>query len=306
MLDIKLLTFLDLCKTGSFTQTAANLHVTQPTVSQHIKYLENVYDIKLVYYHERKVTITSAGKLLQEFATSMSINDKKFKKRLKSSVQSSRELSFATTPIISEFILPSILTDFLEKYNYEKINMVVAESKEALNKLYQGEIDFVITDGSFRARNYKCAQVFREETIAVCSQHHHYAKRCISFSDLIDERLIYRSKSSEAYNNLEIILTEKGYSIEDFNKTMTIGSITAIKELVKNNAGISFLYKFAVKNELKEGSLVKIDIQNFSIFRDIYFVWLKDSFYNNDAFVLYDYCRRFFSDYLRLSQSNKI
>ena len=105
MLDLRILTFLDLCKTKSFTQTAANLHITQPTVSQHIKYLEETYGAKLVYYKDRTVNITKQGKLFEKFARSMYINEKKFKKIIKASVDSPRELSFASTRIISEFIL---------------------------------------------------------------------------------------------------------------------------------------------------------------------------------------------------------
>ncbi|MGI6702921.1 MAG: LysR family transcriptional regulator [Clostridia bacterium] len=126
MLDNRIFTFLDLCKTRSFTQTAANLHMTQPAVSQHIKHLEEIYGAKLVYYKDRTVSITKQGKLLEKFARSMYINDKKFKKIMKSSVDSPKELSFASTRIISEFILPEVLPRYLEKYNYEKINMVVA------------------------------------------------------------------------------------------------------------------------------------------------------------------------------------
>jgi DNA-binding transcriptional LysR family regulator len=302
LLDNRIFTFLDLCKTRSFTQTAANLHMTQPAVSQHIKHLEEIYGAKLVYYKDRTVSITKQGKLLEKFARSMYINDKKFKKIMKSSVDSPKELSFASTRIISEFILPEVLPRYLEKYNYEKINMVVTESKEALNKLYLGEVDFVITDGSFRANDYKCAHLFREETIAVCSPFHPFAKYPVDFSELISERLIYRSQTSEAYNNLEMILSEKGYSIGDFKKTMAIGSTTSIKELVKHNVGITFLYRFAVQKELQGKSLAKINIRNFSIYRDIYFVWLKDSFFENDAFILFEYCRQFFSDYLDFSQ----
>jgi len=305
LLDTKILTFLDLCKTKSFTRTAANLHLTQPAVSQHIKHLEKVYGAKLVYYEDRTVNITKQGKLLNKFATSMYINDAKLKKIINSSKSSPRELSFASTRVISEFILPSVLSKYLQKYNYEKIRMMVVESKEAFKRLNLGEVDFVITDGTFRANDYKYAHLFREETIAICSPQHQFAKRPVDFCDLVNERLIYRLESSEVYNNLEMILAEKGYSIEDFKKTMVIGSIASIKELVKHNSGITFLYKFAVYKDLQEGSLARIDIRNFSIYRDIYFVWLKESYFDNDSFVLFDYCRQFFSDYQNFAQSGQ-
>ncbi|MDD3852004.1 MAG: hypothetical protein PHS13_10475, partial [Firmicutes bacterium] len=57
--------------------------------------------------------------------------------------------------------------------------------------------------------------------------------------------------------------------------------------------------------DLQEGSLARIDIRNFSIYRDIYFVWLKESYFDNDSFVLFDYCRQFFSDYQNFAQSGQ-
>lgn len=306
MLDNRIFTFLELCKTRSFTQTAANLHMTQPAVSQHIKYLEQIYGAKLVYYEGKTVNITKQGKILNEFATSMYVNDAKLKKIIASSKSSPQELNFATTRIISEFILPSVLSQYLQKYNYEKIRMMVIESKDALKKLNLGEVDFVITDGSFRANNYKCSHLFREEIIAVCSPQHRFAKCPIDFCDLVNEKLIYRFESQEVYNNLEMILSEKGYSIEDFKNTMFIDSIASIKELVKHNIGITFLYKFAVYKDLHEGSLTRIDIRNFSIYRDIYFVWLKDSYFvNDDSSVLFGYCKQFFSDYQNFAKSSQ-
>jgi DNA-binding transcriptional LysR family regulator len=306
MLDSKIITFLDLCKTKSFTQTADNLYITQPAVSQHIKHLEDIYGAKLVYYKARKVNITKQGKLLEKFATSTYINNKKLKNIIKSSILSPRELVFATTRVISEFILPAVLVKYLDKYKYEKIKMVVVESKEAFNMLNLGEVDFIITDGNFRVSDYKSAHLFREETIAICSPYHQFAKSPVNFSDLIKERLIYRLDTSEVYNNLEMILSEKGYSIGDFKKTMVIGSIASIKELVKHNAGITFLYRFAVEKELQEKSLAKINVRNFNIYRDIYFVWLKESFFDNESLVLLDYCRQYIANYLDFTQTEQL
>ena len=50
MLDFRFLTFVELCKTMSYTKTAQKLHLTQPAVTQHIKFLENLYGCKLFIY----------------------------------------------------------------------------------------------------------------------------------------------------------------------------------------------------------------------------------------------------------------
>ena len=53
MLDFRLLTFMKLCELKSYTKTAEYLHMTQPTVTQHVQYLERQYGVPLVEYHEK-------------------------------------------------------------------------------------------------------------------------------------------------------------------------------------------------------------------------------------------------------------
>ena len=79
MLDFRHETFLTLCSCESFTKTAELLHMTQPAVSQHIKYLEEVYGCKLFDTSNRKIKLTEQGELLKEFTTSVLSDIKHFK-----------------------------------------------------------------------------------------------------------------------------------------------------------------------------------------------------------------------------------
>ena len=71
MLDFRLHTFMDLCDSKSYTKTAKNLHMTQPAVSQHIRYLENYYGVKLIHYEKRKMSLTKEGEYLFKSVTGL-------------------------------------------------------------------------------------------------------------------------------------------------------------------------------------------------------------------------------------------
>lgn len=71
MLDHRMETFLTVCETMNFTKAAAKLHITQPAVSQHIRYLEAAYDIPLFHYKERKLMLTPEGALLYKAGLAM-------------------------------------------------------------------------------------------------------------------------------------------------------------------------------------------------------------------------------------------
>ncbi len=64
MIDFRHQTFLHLCQIKNYTKTAKKLHITQPTVSQHIKHLEEYYGVKLFNYSSKKLNLTEAGKKL--------------------------------------------------------------------------------------------------------------------------------------------------------------------------------------------------------------------------------------------------
>ena len=83
MLNYKLSTFLELCETKNYTKTAEKLHMTQPAVTQHIKYLEQYYGTKLFYYDEKKrLHLTDQGRLLRSYAQSVQADSEIIKNRL--------------------------------------------------------------------------------------------------------------------------------------------------------------------------------------------------------------------------------
>ena len=65
MLDFRAETFLAVCKYMNFTHAADALNLTQPAVSQHIKYLENRYHAPLFLRENKKLTLTPAGEILR-------------------------------------------------------------------------------------------------------------------------------------------------------------------------------------------------------------------------------------------------
>ena len=68
MIDYRLLTFIDVCETRSLTKTAQHLCLTQPAVTQHIKYLEETYNTKLLVYEGKKMRLTESAQVLLQYA----------------------------------------------------------------------------------------------------------------------------------------------------------------------------------------------------------------------------------------------
>lgn len=289
MLDFRMKTFITLCNILNYTKTAEVLNITQPAVSQHIKYLELEYGVKLFQYIGRELILTNEGKLLYDFALGIENSMERLRDRLSMTDETYPPLNFGTTRTIGEFTMPKVLHNLLSDFPLIKINMIVDNTKVLLNKLKNGEIDFALLEGQFNKDEFETKTISKESYIGVCSPVHPFAKDKVNFNDILKERIIIREKGSGTREILEQILLEHNITMNVFEKVIEIGNISAIKELVKDNFGITFLYKEAVKKELSEKNLCKIKIGDFDVLREFNFVFLKNNLHKEEFIKWYNY-----------------
>lgn len=293
MLDFRFNTFLTLCKIKNYTKTAEILHITQPAVSHHIKYLEESYGVKLFNYSSKTLSLTEAGKTLYDFALAIKSSSDRVKLMISKPEDVNHPIIFGTTLTIGEYIMPNLLINLVSDFPAINITMIVGNTKSLLEKLRDGKIDFAILEGHFDKSNYNSLLFSLENFIGVCSKNHTLADSKVSFHDIFEERLILREKGSGTREIFEQILYEHNTNMKSFKQVMQIGNISVIKEMVSQNLGITFLYEEAVKNELASGVLKKINIKDFDVEREFNFVFLKDTLHYNEYEGWFQYLMKY-------------
>ncbi len=282
MLDVRHNTFLALCKIGNYTKTADYLHITQPAVSQHIKYLESLYGGKLFYYENKVLQLTWRGQQLRRFAMQMGADWSHLQFKLVHQDTEQRTLHMGATLSIGEFVLPSLLGKLLKTSPQLQVNVSVENTQELLEKLDQGELDIILVEGHFDKSKYDHQLFALENFIAVSSSRHPKAAESLSLEEVVEERIIIRESGSGTRDIFEQILKDYNFGISSFSKVCEYGNINGIKALVASNLGITFLYEATVKKELREGSLVQLSLQGFPLKREFSFVWLKNSLHQEE------------------------
>ncbi|WP_297418250.1 LysR family transcriptional regulator [Clostridium sp.] len=277
MLDFRIDTFLTVCEYMNFTKASEVLCITQPAVSQHIKYLEKTYESKLFEYEGKKIRLTKAGEILYQTSITMKHDEKFLKEKIFEEQSGVRNLKFGATLTIGEFILPLKLHNYLNKNSNINITMIVGNTKELINKLEHGEIDFALVEGYFIKSEYDYVLYSKENYICVAGKDYKFKKKPKVLEDLLEETLIVREKGSGTRDIFEKNLEEQNMTIKDFNKVIEIGNINTIKYLVKNSNGITAIYEAAVKEELENHTLQKIQIEDLQKKHGFYFIWRKNS-----------------------------
>lgn len=279
MLDYRIKTFLTVCETLNFTQAASQLHITQPAVSQHIKYLEEFYNCSLLTFEGKKCVVTPHGQELLNMLHTMTNDIKHFKAKAS---QETFPINFGTTLTIGEFVIPEPLSRLIHEDSKFDITMKVDNTQNILLALDRGEIDFAIVEGFFSKERYDFLHYRKEPFIGIASNLSHLTNNNYSYEELLDEILLVREQGSGTREIIENELKQHQIALTDFKQKIELGNLNTIKQLVAKNLGISFIYECAVKKEINEGKLKAIPLGEEVISHDFTFIWRKDSHFKSE------------------------
>lgn len=288
MLDFRHETFLTVCSCNSYTKAAELMHITQPAVSQHIKYLEDLYGCKLFDTTNRKLILTHQGELLKEYAMTVFSDTKHLKENIRAINTDTMQFSFGATLSIGEYVMPDILSRLLTKYPEMKVHMSVANTQALLERLNHGDLDFIVVEGLFDKSQYDATLFSYERFVPVCSSNSRFVNSEVCFQEITKSRLILREQGSGTREIFENILQKNNYSLQSFDKVIEIGNMAAIKKMVSDDLGITFLFEVAGKAEIDNGTLSVINIPGFSEQREFNFVMLKDTFFRERYMKFYE------------------
>ena len=280
MLDFRIKTFLCVCQTMNYTQAAKLLNITQPAVSQHIRFLEDYYQIKAFRYANKKLELTAAGRILYERCKTMENDEVALSAELLSSQSGIRTLSLGVTMTVGEYAIISPLAAYQLAHPGINIQLRFGNTQELLAQLTAGRIQMALVEGYFPPQDYFCRPYSTEPYIGVCASSHVFPSgEPATFHDLLGERLLLREKGSGTREILERNLALHGLKTTDFIHNMEVENMHTIIGLLTHDCGISFLYRRAVHAELEAGRLREIPLKNFSMEHDFTFIWEKDSIY---------------------------
>lgn len=240
------------------------------------------YGTELFIRDKKKLRLTPAGEILRSALETMRNDENTLKKRMQESLKGKKVLTFGVTMTIGEYAIVPALSRFVKTHPDMDFHIRYGNTQTLLTYLCEGTIDFAIVEGYFSGDHYETRIYKAEEYIAVASAHHTFSKPVHNLRDLTSERLLIREHGSGTRAILTKTLALKNMSVKDFRHLVEIENIHTIVTLLKEDCGISFLYKAAVEQELKKGTLVQIPLSDFMVMHDFTFLWNKDSVFSQE------------------------
>lgn len=276
MIDQRIETFLCVCKYMNYTKASEALHITQPAVSQHIRFLEDRYETKLFTYKDRKLSLTKAGKVLFE-TMSVIRNDEEMMIKSMHDQQETVQLTFGVTLTVGEYALAKPLSAFLKNHPEMNMHIVYGNARQLLSKLENGEIHFALIEGYYPSKKYEQLLYYTDNFVCLCAKDHKFNQKIHRIEDLLDERLLLREQGSGTRDLLDSYLKTYNLTYTDFHNYVEVENSASIISLLKQDCGIAFMYRVAAEEEIKKGTLKELNIQNLPLHHDTTFIWNKNS-----------------------------
>lgn len=273
----KLEVFCTLVELKSFTKTAEAVLLSQPTVSEHIRNLEQLLGQKLVDRLGRQVEPTPVGKILYTHA-------RKILRMQQEALQAVEEYSgrisgrvmIGCGTIPGTYLLPKLISDFRMQYPEIKATLHISSSRIIAQKVQEGELEIGVVGARWNEPSLEWQTMFSDElTLVVHPEHPWVQEQSIDCNQLTGEPFILREAGSGTRRVIAQFLEQQGMRERDLQEVAEIGSTAAIKEAVKAGIGISILSRRAITDDLACGRLATVALSNLQILRPFYLIQRK-------------------------------
>lgn len=267
--------FIEVAESGKMSIAASKFFISQPTVSQTVKELEEHYQVLLFERLSKKLYITDAGRKLLTFARQAVAQFNTLEEAMMSDVHR-EEVRVGATVTVGSCILADIVRSYKQRHPAAEVYSLVENTRAVEEGLLTSRLDLGIVEGRIKSQELICIPAVQDELIMVCASGHPLAgKSRLNKEDLAGRCFVMREKGSGTREMFKDYLLEKGIGI---NTVCEANCPDAIRQMVLYGECLTVISGRLVEKELEEGRMCRIGEEEFSWKRNFCVVYHKDKF----------------------------
>ncbi|WHP42489.1 LysR family transcriptional regulator [Lysinibacillus capsici] len=274
-MDIKQLHyFIAVSEQMNFSKAAERLHISQPSLSNAIKKLEQEIGSPLLERNTRNLQLTEAGELLFERAKVIVKNMEVLKIEMDEViVHGTRDITIGVMESIKHW-LPKVIANYKKDYPHMKIHLVdILGSKRVKKSLKSYKTHLIITNQLMDDPELEVQTLYEERLVAVLPLHHPLAQKdTLTISDICEEPFII---STEGFQTRRDILTSFEQAGKNINIQFEIERFETTVSLVREHLGVTILPENYLQGPTAK-TIVKKEIEGLNLSRNVYLVYLKN------------------------------
>jgi DNA-binding transcriptional LysR family regulator len=260
VIDYRLHVFRQVAEMRSLTKASKALHLSQPAVTKHIKLLEEELRLPLFVRSSSGVVLTDAGTIFLQHVQEAEKERAAVLERLQGPVGLlTGRLRLGCSMTIASYYLPGVLVGFNIKYPSVMCEVVEGNTELIVGLLLDQRIDLGLVEGPCRRREIQVRPFYEDEIIWVAAPSDALAKiKKPTAKALLERPVIGRELGSGTRRVVEMSLRQQGIPLASLRVSQELPSTEAIKRMVAAGAGIGYVSRLCVEQELASGKLVRI------------------------------------------------
>ena len=264
--------FCKVIELKSFSKAGDAVHLSQPTVSSHIKDLEEHFGIRLVDRMSRQALPTKAGELLYDHALRLiALRDKTEAALAEFSGKIRGNLIIGGSTIPGGFLLPRVIGLFSKAYPEVRVSLKVADTSQTLAEILAGRIETGVVGARSSDKLLQQEPLLDDEMRLIVPAAHPWAGRQrVKIKELLGEPFVIRESGSGTLRSIVQQLGKKGHAISELRIVAEMGSTQAVRQAIKSGVGISILSPIAVADDIKAGLLKAVAVEGLALKRSFY------------------------------------
>ena len=251
--------FVILAKNGSYTETASQLFVTHSAISHAMRALESSVGCRLLSNMNKKVMLTEAGEALLQHAQRVLEEMKRARMTLTElNKWGSRRLRIMAEAPLGRHFLTGVLVEFHRKMPRVQVSVELLNYCDAGALLGAGRTDIVFCERPPWDDRFEFIGLFADNFHIVVNPAHHWAVNgMITASELTTAPFILHRTLGESQRMVTDYLANRNVIL---NTVAEMNSLDAIKDFVRQSEALTILPTWAVRRELREGSLTALPL----------------------------------------------
>lgn len=274
----KLETFLTVVREKSFSKASAKLGISQPAVTQQIKYLEDHLETKIIERKKNGVRLTKEGEEVYKIALKLERCIQNAEKELFKIINKEITFIIGSSFTIGNYVLPEVINNIKEAIN-NNVSIKIDVSEKVVNEVLDKKYDL----GLIESPIFKEGLIYREwmdDELVLFSNSP--LPKYVKKEDLNRFKWICREEGSHTRKMVSELFESMGVECKNFNVIGEVSSSTAVVQTIlrskidKESPTVSIISRYAIADEVKEGKLYEAKIKGYKLKRKFYIVYSKE------------------------------
>ncbi len=283
---VKLETFLTVARERSFSKASAKLGISQPAVTQQIKFIEKYLAAKIIERKKNGIKLTTEGEELYKVASVLEKHIHVAEHDILKIINKEITFRLGASFTIGNYVIPGECLNTIGQAINNDINLTIQESEIIINQLKDRKLDVGLIESPV-IDNEMIYREWLEDELVVFSNTP--IPKTLKTEELYDFRWICREENSHTKRIVSEVFDDLGVSCKSFNVLSEVSNTTAVLQTIKrskkdaSNPVVSIISKHAIADEVQNGELFEARLRGIKMARKFYIVYSKENKHN--AFV---------------------